>query len=83
MPISDFSTNFDVQAINIEPYVLIDQVSPVEFIIGTSRSFSDTTLPNWRIKQIILNATVWVTGYPNGDQNFKFIWEDRAGYTYK
>lgn len=72
-----------VQAIKIEPYLLVDEVSLTTFYIGTSKSFSDQAKANWRIKKIWKDGNVWMFGYPNGSQDFGFSWTDRAGYTYK
>lgn len=83
MPIIDFNTDFNVQEINIEPYILTDVVSSTEIYVGTSKSFSNQDAPNWRIKHIKQTGNVWSTAYPNGDQHFIFVWSDRGTYTYK
>lgn len=80
---TDFATNFNVQSINIEPYILVDEASGGTFYIGTSKSFSAQGAPNWRIKKIYQDGTVWITAYPNGDQSFIFIWSNRSSYTYQ
>ena len=77
------SISSSVQSIKIEPYLLVDEVSLNEFYIGTSKSFSDQTKSNWRIKKIWKDGNVWMFGYPTGSQDFSFAWSDRAGYTYK
>ena len=77
------SSEINVQAINIEPYLLVDEVSTIEYYIGVSKSFPDPGLPNWRIKRILKIGNVWRFQYPNGDQNFIFIWDDRPLYSYK
>ena len=79
---TDFGTDFNVQALTIEPTTLIDTASSTDFYIGTSRSFTDPAKGNWRIKRIWQVGTVWFEGYPDGDQGFIFIWDLRAGYTY-
>jgi len=76
------STDINVQAIDIEPYVIIDELSSSEIYIGISKSFSDPARANWRIKRIQKIGNVWKFQFPNGDQNFKFIWDDRISYTY-
>ena len=70
------------QFYNIEPYVLVDEFSNTEQYIGTSKNDKDTALANWKIKRITKTGTVWKFGYPNGDQSFNYIWDNRFGYTY-
>ena len=78
--IDDISVS--VQSIFIEPTILIDEASTIDFYIGVSNSFSDPAQPNWRIKRIWQVGNVWKQGYPNGDQGFTFIWDDRLTYVY-
>jgi hypothetical protein len=80
---TDFATDFNIQSLNIEPYVFTDVVSSTNIYIGTSRSFNAGGAPNWRIKRVWQVGTVWYMGYPGGDQGFTFIWNNRATYTYK
>ena len=80
MPLQE--SDFNVQSIQIEPYVLVDQVSTTDFYIGTSRSFSDPSKANWRIKRVYQVGSVWKIGYPDGNQDFTFIWDNRYLYTY-
>lgn len=75
-------SEINVQAINIEPYLLVDETSTTEYYIGTSRSFSDPAKANWRIKRIMKIGNIWKFQYPNGDQRFQFVWDDRFTYTY-
>ena len=58
-------------------------MSDTEFYIGTSIQFNDKSKPMWRIKRIWKIGNVWNFGYPNGEQDFKFIWDDRFTYIYK
>jgi hypothetical protein len=80
---ADFGTDFNIQSIKIEPYVLIDEVSSTSYYIGTSRSFSAQGVANWRIKKIWKVGNVWRSAFPGGDQGFTFIWTDRGTYTYQ
>lgn len=66
----------------IKPPFLVDEVSSTEIYIGTSRNSSDQDKSTWRIQRIWQVGTVWNFGYPNGDQNFKYLWSNRFGYTY-
>lgn len=63
--------------------VLIDEISSTEYYIGTSRDFSIQSAAKWRIKRIWKVGTVWLTGYPDGDQGFNYIWDNRLSYIYK
>lgn len=74
--------SINVEQHQIEPYVLIDELSSDEIYIGTSRSFNTKSSSIWRIKRIIKIGTVWHMQYPNGSQDFNFIWDDRLSYTY-
>ena len=76
-------SDFNVQSHRIEPYVLIDELSENEIYIGTSNSFSDRARPTWRIKRIIKIGTVWQMEYPDGNQDFSFIWNNRFAYSYR
>lgn len=76
-------SDVNVQAISVEPYLLILELSSTEYYIGTSRSFSDPAKPNWRIKRIVKIGSVWNFQYPNGNQDFKFVWDDKLSYIYK
>jgi hypothetical protein len=77
-------SDMNVQALNIEPYILIvDESSINNFYIGTSRSFKNPSQANWRIKRIWKVGTVWKIGFPNGNQDFTFVWDDRTSYIYE
>jgi hypothetical protein len=75
----DFSTQFH----NIFPVMLVDEVSSEEFYIGISKRHNDQSKPDWQIKRIWKVGTVWNFGFPDGKQDFKFIWDNRLSYTYK
>jgi hypothetical protein len=75
-------SDINVQSIFIEPYILVDELSTTEYYIGTSKSFNDMARPNWRIKRIVKIGNVWKFQYPDGKQDFIFIWDDRLSYSY-
>ena len=82
---SDFQNlpNDQVTYHPVKPPFLVHEVSTTEFYIGTSRNFSDQSAPSWRIQKIWQDGGgVWNFGYPDGDQNFKYEWSARFGYTY-
>lgn len=72
----------NIQHHEIKAPMLIDEVSNTEFYIGVSRNSSDVSKPSWKIQRIWKMGTIWKFGYPDGDQRFKFIWEDRFTYSY-
>lgn len=73
----------ETNPIKRESPVLIDELSAEEFYIGTSRDYSIQSAPKWKIKRIWKVGSVWMTGYPNGDQGFNYVWDDRLSYVYK
>jgi hypothetical protein len=66
-----------------DPIMLVDEMSAVEYFVGTSNNFNDAGKPTWRIRRIWKIGSVWRFGYPDGNQGFKYVWDDRYGYTYK
>lgn len=78
-----YNSDFNIQAHQIEPYVLIDELSDTELYVGTSISYNNKGMSIWRIKRTIKIGSVWQTEYPNGNQDFKFTWDDRLLYEYK
>lgn len=77
------NSDINVQSIFIEPYILVDEPSTTEIYVGTSKSFSDQSKSNWKIKRIIKIGSVWKFQFPDGDQDFNFVWDDRFSYTYR
>jgi hypothetical protein len=75
------STDINVQALNIQPYVFID-ASGTTIYTGTSISFGDANATVWRIKKEWKVGSVTYMGYPDGDQGFNFVWNLRTGYSY-
>ena len=80
---TDFNTDLNIQFPIIQPIQLIHEASSTEYYYGTSSSGSDTSKPIWQIKKITKTGAVWaVSLFPNGDQFFNYIWDDRLTYTY-
>jgi len=80
----DFNTDYNVQSTNLEPFILIDEVTGEEIYVGVSKNTRNTTEPNWRIKKIWKDGTIWRIEFPNGDQSYTHVWDDRIiGYSYK
>jgi len=67
---------------NIEPRKLIDEVTQENFYLGVSNNGNNTSRPIWLIKRIWKVGSVWNIGFPNGRQEFKFVWNDRYSYDY-
>ena len=79
---ADFQ-NLDNYPLNqVEPTMIIDEVSASEFYIGTSVQGNITANAVWKIKRIWKIGNLWYVGYPTGDQRFNYIWDDRVGYAY-
>jgi len=79
--ITDFkSTNPFFHEIN-EP-LLVDEVNSTEFYVGKSKNTKSQNKPNWQIKRIWKVGNVWNFGFPDGNQDFKFVWDLRDTYTY-
>ncbi len=66
----------------IEPYTLIDEASATEFYIGMSINGNAESSAVWKIKKIWKDGTVTYSGYPDGIQDFKFVWNNRTEYNY-
>jgi hypothetical protein len=75
--------DFNVQDRVRDPIMLIDELSATEYYIGISNNFKDPSKPHWRIRRIWKIGSVWHFGYPDGKQDFKYVWDDRLSYTYK
>lgn len=76
-------SNSAEQYLDIVPKTLIHEASSTLFYIGVSISGGDTTKAIWSIKKIEKVGNVWAIAlFPSGDQTFKFVWDDRLGYTY-
>ena len=67
---------------NVDQIMLVDELSDTEYYIGTSDNFSSPSDANWRIKRIIKIGSVWKFEFPEGDQRYKWIWDNRLSYTY-
>lgn len=67
----------------IENILLVDELSDTEYYVGTSANFSDPAKDNWRIKRIWKVGNVWRFEFPDGNQDFKWVWDDRLSYTYR
>jgi hypothetical protein len=68
---------------NRENIQLIDDVSETEIYIGVSKQGNLINKPVWQINKLEKIGTVWNTSlFPNGNQDFVFIWDNRTSYTY-
>jgi len=76
-------TDINIQDHNRDPIMLVDEQSSTDYYVGTSNNFSDQSRPSWRIKRIWKVGSVWMFGFPDGDQGFKFIWDQRFFYTFR
>lgn len=77
------NTDFSVDSYKVEPITLVQEFSSTEYYIGVSRNGWDTSKAHWQIRRILKTGSTWaVTLYPDGDQSFKYIWDDRLSYLY-
>jgi hypothetical protein len=75
-------TELNYQSYNVEPAQIIDELSATEYYVGQSINGSDAAASTWKIKRIWKVSTIWHIGFPNGDQDFKYVWDNRFTYTY-
>lgn len=75
-------TDFNTYQHKIEAPMLIDEVSSTEYYVGESNNTKDINKNNWRIKRIWKVGFVWYMGFPNGNQDYDFVWDDRDTYIY-
>lgn len=79
----DYVGNIGEIPTNKEPYVLTDVVDDTLIYIGTSQKGNQPKLNCWKIKKVWRSGNIWQMGFPNKDQSFSFIWNERGGYDYK
>jgi hypothetical protein len=72
----------DFQNIIIEPSMLVDETSSTEIYIGVSNNGKNANASTWRIKRINKIGNVWNIGFPDEDQTYTFIWNNRYSYNY-
>jgi hypothetical protein len=65
-----------------EPYIYVDQSGTTKYT-GTSQNSNNGGVAVWKIKKEWKVGNVTLMGFPNGSQDFIFIWNNRVGYTYK
>ena len=66
-----------------EPIQIFDGLTGTTRYVGTTLTFTDTAAPLWRIQKIWEDSGIWYSGFPDGIQDFVYVWNSRAGYTYK
>ena len=76
------SSDFNIQSFDVTTPLIIDEISSTEFYVGQSINSKDLGKPNWRIRRIWMVGSVWHFGFPNGDQDFKYVWDLRDTYDY-
>ena len=76
------STDISGQALNIQPYVFIDVVGTTKYT-GISISFGDGKKAVWQLKKEWASGKATLMGFPDGKQDFAYVWNNRTGYTYQ
>jgi hypothetical protein len=75
-------TDINIYQHKLEAPLLVDEVSSTEYYIGESDNTRVRGKGNWRIKRIWKVGNVWNFGFPSGNQDYVFVWDDRDTYTY-
>lgn len=75
--------DINTQQYNAEQIMIVDEISSTEIYIGTSDNSSDFSAANWKIKRILKTGSVWKFEFPDGNQEFKWVWSDKLTYSYK
>ena len=70
-------------SIEYEPIKIIDSNDPNDIFVGSSVNGNDRNKPFWRIKRIININGIWYTQFPDGIQDYSYVWDNRLSYTYK
>lgn len=78
---AESTTNLNRVESVYETYEFTDEASGSVTYKGYSGQ-SNGAAPLWRIQKIETSGDVTTVKYPDGDQTFKFVWNDRATYTY-
>lgn len=60
----------------------IDEVSDTLFYLGWAELATPEDEPLWKIRRIQQVGTVWEQKYVNGEEFYRYVWDDRASYTY-
>ncbi len=71
-----------IQFIMYEPYVFTEESGTTKYI-GTTISFTNGAAAVWKIKKEWKVGAITYMGFPDGSQEFKFVWNLRATYTYR
>ena len=72
----------DMQLRHFDEIMLVDELSSTEYYVGWSNNFSDPAAPNWRIRRIWKVGNVWKFEFPDGNQDYIWIWDSRLSYQY-
>jgi hypothetical protein len=60
----------------------IDEVSKSLFYLGWAELDTLTSETYWKIRRIQQVGSVWEQKYVNGNEFYRYIWDDRASYAY-
>lgn len=61
----------------------VDEVNDTTTYVGIAPRKSATSDAAWQIKKITVSGTVTSITFPNGNDGMKYVWDDRASYTYE
>ena len=74
----EINTSYD----KIDQIMLVDELSSTEYYVGWSLNTSDPGASYWRIKRIWKVGSVWKFEFPDGNQDYKWEWDERLSYSY-
>lgn len=60
----------------------VDQVNDTLFYLGFAELATGEDEPFWKIRRIQQVGSVWEQKYVNGDEFYRYIWDDRSSYAY-
>lgn len=80
---TDFNTDINARSYNFEPAILIHELSESEIYVGVSNNGGNVTASTWQIKKSVKIGDIWkINLFPDGDQSFSYVWNNRLTYTY-
>jgi len=76
------TSDINGQSYCIEMPKLVDILSSTEMYLGDSNNGSNTSTPVWRIKKIWQDGTTWKFEFPDGNQDYIHVWDNRLACNY-
>lgn len=61
---------------------IVEEVSETLFYIGKCKTFCNPNMQGWQIQKIVKVDNSWMFQFPNGSQEYNYIWDERGTYAY-